>query len=545
MQLIRKTLAEVKAMDLTRDEMIVDEINDYFERRSDHAKIREKIKSRFGVGITTETDPANPDAPYKLYSRKDFTVQVDAGLIEAISIGWGQKIINALATLFTERGQRYELISEVSDDTSAEIEYLESIRDNGNYDSEIVEADRKAIACGASAIFVQAKNEGLSYQCLSPSDIRIYWPNKIIDGDVERAPDMTDIEDAYAVVLRLSEIDHAQYNYLAIYGRSEDFPNGRWVEYVSNTNETALPRVGDDKTREYTINGEIANPLSYFANQKEASEIAVPDYPIAIIRGVSDDKSRPMPVYTSLYEDDIEFAITASHILSKANSAASGTNVISQAHDGVGQPLPRTMDGYVTLLPGQSYEYVSKDAGSVMTAWETVEKLQVNAAEGWGVPDYMVVSEDHTLDASSGVALQVKTRPLKKIRELREKKNSRSVSKIFDIEKALLNLHYDTPESKPLLQCVMRWTAGALEMPENKKEKADRIIALGEKGILDIIAQIREYYDFSSDDEAVEMYNTMKDRKTEFPPLIEQQQKNPAVGSAFRNRQQQQQNNNA
>lgn len=537
-------MAEIRMVDLTNNERIIDEMLGYWDRSTDYDRIRTAIKQRFGVGIGVETDPANPDQPYKLYTRKDFTTQIDAGLIESITIGWGQKIIAALATLFTEKGQRFELVSENEDaDLSVELEYIDGIRDDGGFYSAIVDADRMSIGVGSSAIFPTFKNGGIEYQVLSPSDVRIYWPSAIIDADGKRrSPDYRDIEDAYAITIRLAEVDMNRHNYLAIFGRSEDFPNGRWVEYVSNGISTELPELNDENANEYEIDGAPANPLSYFANG-DGKELNTPEYPIAIIKGVSNSRKTPFPVTTSLFEASLEFDTAASHISGKASSAAAGLTVVKLDDQGVSVPLPDTLEGCTTSLPGQEIEHISKNAADVETAYRTHKMEMIDAAAGYGVPDFMVASEDHTLDASSGIALQVKTRPLVKERVRRENVNKKSVARIFKIEKALLNLFSEDSEAAMLMPLTMQWSAGPLELPENNKEKADRIIALKEKGILDEIAAIREYYNFATDTEAIEMYERMKERQNEYPSLAPQPVKQTGLFRQSNLQQQNQQRN--
>jgi hypothetical protein len=541
--MIRSKLAESRALELVKNERIIDEINDYFEMRDDHDEIREKIKSRYGVGITVDKDDTNSESPFRLYAKGEFNKQVDAGLVAAIQIGFGRKIINAIATLFTEDGQRWDLVAENERDVSSEMNQLEVIRENGKFHSAIEETDRRSVQSGAAAIFVQAKNDQLCYKSLSASDIRCYWPETVIDGDTERAPDKTDIEDAYAIVIRLSPIDFDTYNYLAIFSRSQDYPNGRWCTYQASTSHNALPEINQDKSSDYTINGEIANPLSYFANIYEGQDVQFAEFPISVIKGVTDSNNSPFPFYDSLFQDDVEFTMTASHILAKANSAASGTHVVSQAHEGVSNPLPPSLEPVVTCLPGITYEYVPKDAGNVVDALKAVEKLIVSSAQGWGVPDYMALSEDHTLDASSGVALEVKTRPLIKQRQRREEKNYQSVKKIFHIERAMIWMFIDQQLGESLISCELNWTAGPLALPENKQEKANQITQLMDKGIYDQIAAIRAWYNLTSDDEAIGMYETMKARAEKYPALNQPQQ--PQTGtlrnSFARNRQQRQQ----
>jgi hypothetical protein len=533
---LRQAMEEIRILDLTRDEAIVDEIDSYFNRSDDHDRIKAAIKKRYGIGITVESDPAHPEQPYKLYSRGEFNIQVDAGTIGAIDIGFGQKVVSALATLFTEPGQRFDLAGDDETDTTDQQTLMADIRDSGGMMSAIVNANRASIQCGSAAMFISAKNEGLKYQRLIPSQIRCYWPEIILDGDVRRAPDYSDIEDAYAIVIRTSMVDLEKYNYLAIFSRSEDWPNGRWVEYTASPSATKLPDIGEKDSFEYEIDGKPANPLSYWANTG-GSEYSVPEFPIIPIMGVTQSTSTPFPVSTSLYEDDIEFTITASHILSKGDDAAGGTDIIELDQVGAGAPLPKTLSGAITTLPGQTYRHESRNAADVKTAWEAVQMLKVASASGYAVPDYMMVSEDYALEASSGIALQVKTRPLVKERQRLELINKTNVARIFEIEKALLNMHladrYRNVES--LLPLHMEWSAGPLELPENKQEKAQRLVTLMDKGVIDVIAAIREYNNFATDGEAEEEYNRMKARQQEFPPLV---QEKPKQVGMFRNAQQ-------
>ena len=432
--------------------------------------------------------------------------------------------------MFTEKGQRFDLVNESKENLADEKKYIERVRKDGGFMSSIVDADKMSIACGSSAIFPMFKNGGIKYKVLAPSDVRFYWPEMIIDNGKERAPDFGVLEDCYAVAIRLSQIDTINYSFLAIFARSTEFPNGRWVEYVSEKSCTELPKVGDKETIEYMINGEVANPLSYYINQMgEDEDHNVPEYPLCTIVGMVADDSTPMPTSTSLYEDDIEFCLAASHMLSKANSAAGGLTVVNLDDQGTSAPLPTTLDGATTALAGQEIVHISKNASDVVSANEVTKDLQVSAAFGWSVPDYMVTSEDHALEAASGIALQIKTGPLIKARNQREDRNASSVQKIFDIEKALLVLHDGSDDAAQLAQCSMYWTAGKLDIPENKKEKSERVISLYDKGLYDIIAALKELHGFSTDAEAIAEYEKMKARKQEFPPLNEEPKKAPGL----------------
>lgn len=524
MDLIRKNLEESKIEELIQNEAVVDGVNAYFERRDDHTQIRDGVKVHYGLGISSSPDPANAsNAPIEVYTKTGFTTMVDAGMTEAISTGFGQKVVGALSTLFTEDGQRFELDCEGKEDTEDELEFINGHREAGGLLTALVQSDRTSNQCGSAAILVSYAGGALQYQSISPAAIRVYFPDLIIEDGVERGVNKDDLEDAYGIVIRRAQIDMLTYSYTAIFGRSEKYPDGRWVDYTATSADTALPDDNIDDAIEYLIDGKIANPLSYYANQTSDKDIYIPDYPLAVIKGIGKDTSTPLPVTTSLYADSIEFDIGGSHTYSASNEAARGLTVVSMDQMGATQPLPRTLNGAIALRPGLEAEHISKNAVDAKTAFETQNMIMVACALGYSVPDYMVVSEDHALEAQSGVALQVKTRPLVKNREYREELNSPQVSKIFAIEKGLLNLHDESPESQSLLPCSMKWTAGALSLPENKKEKAERILSMMEKGVIDIISAIREYYNLATDDDAIQMYETMDARRGEHKPFVEEE----------------------
>jgi hypothetical protein len=147
--------------------------------------------------------------------------------------------------------------------------------------------------------------------------------------------------------------------------------------------------------------------------------------------------------------------------------------------------------------------------------------MMVDAAAGFSVPDYMVVSEDHTLDASSGIALEVKTRSLIQDRNNRIDENIRSINKIFRIEQIYIELFSKAEQSTIdlLSECHQVWDAGEFNLPENKKELVDGISVLMGLGLMDTVEGIRKWYQLPNDVEAKAFYEKMKERAEEFPPL--------------------------
>lgn len=537
MSIMRNIVSEMNLADLLDKEIVIDNAVAHFDRQTEMAGIRTGIKKRYGIGIRLEKDPnVSNGKAIETYVKEKFSLQVDSGMIESIPMGFGQKVTLALASLFTEQGQKFTLTHENEDTNMEEAEaLLNKHRENGGFDVATVEADEKSIQVGSCGLFMSFTSGGMNYQPMVPSAVRIWFGDTLIEDGKERSVDTTDIEDAFAVVLRLSMTNLNSYRYLAIVGSSVKYPNGRWVEYEADANNTAIPEVGDAGTLEFEIEGEPANPLSYYSNQNP--ELKSPEYPLAIIVGETKDNSTPMPTSTALYETDLEFSIAGSHTLSASQEAARGTTVVELNEQGKGQPLPRTLSGAIVSNPGQEVKHVSKNAADAKISMETLNMEMVAAGSGWGVADYMMVSEDHAIEASSGVALEIKTRPLRKRRNSRVKRNKRAVQRIFEIEKAYIGL-FETEDSKGkalLMAATQTWAAGEITLPENKKEIADRIGSLIDKGIMDTIGGIREYYQLTSDEDAEAMYERMKERATEFPPLSNGAEKKPArTGNFFR-----------
>jgi hypothetical protein len=530
---IREALAELKFSEQITDITIIDSMSNYFDRSTDMDSIKSAIKVRYGTGTKIVRDPAatDDDAGIEVYDKGLFNKQVDSGQIEAVTSGFGARIVNALATLFTEEQQRYQLVHDTAEDLEAAETLLNEHRENG-YSSEIVKADEKACQLGSSALFLEFVTDTIVYNVLTPADVRpIFGTTITIQGadgeDKTRAVRTDQIEDATAVIIRLSAVDEISYNYLAIFGRSEDWPNGRYVQYQSTEPGSDVPDVGDGSAIEYEINGDIANPLTYLANQ--FPDLYIPEYPIAILDGGITEGTGVMPVTSSLYNDAIEIDVSSSHLIGTSQDAARGTNALERDVQGVSQPTPKSLKGDVALGPGQKIVHVEHGAGESEVALRVLHGIMTSIAEGYGVPDYMAVPEQSgprggSQDTASGVALMVKTRPLKKARKKRIDKNKKAVKKIFDIEKGLIWLFDDDPAKELLFQCRQNWDAGELLIPENNKEKVDRLVQAKKDGVIDEIQQIKEYYNLPTDEEAIEIYDRMKQRAADYPPLKQPEQ---------------------
>ena len=549
MSTIRKAIADLSVLEKLTDESIIDDMNKYFNRIDDHAQVRDSIIVRYGQRIKKVQNPNNPDQEdevYAAYDQQAFKKKVKAGMVGAISMGFGNKIASGLATMFTEPNQKFTLTHDSVEDLNTAQELLTKKRQRGGFDTAIVKCDKQGCQIGCSVLFMSHLSRRLRYQQISPSSVRGYWAESIIDEDEERAVDTKDIEDASVVIIRLNRVDYVRWNYLAILGRSEIYPNGRWVQYQADEGSTAIPDVDDKGSYDHKIEGKPANPLSYWANKNP--DMDLPEYPISVLVGGITESDDPFPITYSLYEDCKEIDISGSHLNSTSQEAARGTRAIERSEIAKNMPLPKTTGGDVALLPGQTMVNVPHDGQNSVHGVTVLKDLMKSVGSGYSLADYMVVSEDHLLDASSGIALAVKTMPLQKFRRLRCDENQPFVYKTFQIEKSYIAMFAESDEKAAanlLMQCEQTWEPGELILPENKMEESSRIISLKKEGVLDEIGAIQEYYKYPSEDEAIEHYEKMKQRRKDYPPLAQEDafQQRPSFGLRNRARQQQTPNN--
>lgn len=517
------------------DGVITDKVLGYFNRQTDKAQIRSAIIRRFGTGIKSTKDAAGN--VLETYTREGFQTQVNAGMIEAISIGFGHNVVSALASLFTEDSQKFTLVPpKETTDTTPALDLLTDRREASDYLGSMSEADAMAMQIGSAIVFLEWVDGALKYTPIDPGKVKIRYDSAVESDGVTRPVDYSKIEDATCVIIETGSVDSAgeENSFVAIFGRCVDYPQGRYVTYSSPADGKDVPAPGTRGTMDYVIGGELANPLSVYASDNE--ELKTPEYPLAILYG-GHTKSGLLPVSTSLLTEALDADVAASHARSTSQDAARGTTVISREEKAAGKPLPHHVHGAVDLPPGMSLEHVSHDAPASMSAWTLVKEELIASAMAYGVPDYMAFSEDHTLDASSGIALQIKTRPLVKARQKREKLNRPAVERVFEIEKAYISFFSggNDAEVKLLESCGMAWDPGEIKLPRNEKEAAETVDMLIASGYYDTIEALREVYQLPSEQEAIDKYEALKKRREKYPPLNaeeKEQEKKDALAAA-------------
>jgi len=544
----RQPLQELAAYQLATDSAIVDSMVAYFQRQSDQSQVKTAVKTKYGTAIKFEKDPAKGSVYNKYIGYNDaaFHTAVNIGTIATTPIGFGQRIINAKATMFTELGQRYALAHDAVEDPADAEELLTRIRKEGGYTAAVTRWDKRSIECASAVLLTDYDSGVMSYQVLNPTDVRPYFADTLtekVEGEADRvrAAETNDIEDATVVIIRLSRVDRLTWNYLAIYGRSTVYPKGRHVLFQDGETVNEVPPVDETNAdiTDYRIDDEICNPLSKVAFDNP--DMSLPEYPLAVLYGGMTDSAGVLPVSTSLYESSLTVDVAASHTLGTSQDAARGTHAFKRSNLAQGQSLPSKYVGPMDLPIGVEYTFEAHDSNASKDAISVLKDTMVQMAAGYAVPDYMVVTEDHTLDASSGVALEIKTRPMIENRRARIEENKPGVQRVFEIERSLLHLFGEESPGEnldgedQLWGCTQQWDAGDIVLPENKAERTTRISAAKADGFLDEIGALREYHHLATDDEAIVLYEKMRDRAEEYPPLnAPEEPAPPANGSAFR-----------
>ena len=151
----RETMTKVDVTELTTNESTVDLMAEYYDRRNDHGQILSRIQELYGYGIKSEPDPADSNKSIETYAQGTFETMLNAGMVEALSTGFGNKVVSARATLFTEPGGKFSLTHDSEDKDLKEAEsLLHDQRKAGGHKSALVRADHMANQYGLSLIHI-------------------------------------------------------------------------------------------------------------------------------------------------------------------------------------------------------------------------------------------------------------------------------------------------------------------------------------------------------------------------------------------------------
>jgi len=509
---------------IVANESNLDQIASYYSRQTDKDTVQTAMIQAYAIGIGSVQAG---ETTVETYVHKGFSEEVYSGAIDAITMGWGHKVANAKATLFTEPGSKFSLVHDTIDDVKDVEAMLWKHRNKGGYKTSIISCDKSSVYIGSSSVLTFTRDGSLHYRKVQPGQVRAIFGEWVDETDdngttLRRPVNQSNIEDASIVMIRLGAASIHEYSWLAIIPRteSEKYPYGRYVYFTANADAATIPDPGEDGVYDFEMDGQIMNPLSWYADQHPDQNVQ--EIPLAIMDGGTTDVDNLFPICETIYNMSVSFDKKTSHISDKADDKAAGLKVFTQSNESQGQPAPRSASGTVILFPGQGIEDKGNDASACKTAHEILHDDKIEAAAAFSVPDFMVSSEDYTVEASSGVALAIKAKPLAQDRENRAGLNAPFVNRLFEIEKAYIAFIDEDDEAliNVLVECVQLWDPGTLHLPENKKENAERVSMLVERGMIDTIQGIKELYQLQSDAEAIDFYDKMAERKKEYPPLL-------------------------
>jgi len=506
------------------DSVLSAKILGYSGRTTDRTQIKETILRRYGSSIRMEKDPAT-GIDYEIFVKDGFDARLQAGHIETTCVSLGHKISGAIATQFSEPTQVFALAAGSEDtNTEAASELLGDMRGE-RYIDALVQADHESIWVASMPIFVEFVDGVLQYRVIDPGKYQILYEETIESNEIVRPTNRCDIEDATCVVIDTGSLDDHTNTYIAIFGRSLTYPNGRYVSFRTSGNgrEVPAPFSSNEESIDCIIDGEIANPLSWYANQNP--DLDVPEYPVGIIYSGLVRKEQLFPVSDSLLQEALEADVAASHIRATSGDNAKGTRVFEKSEMGGTQPIPKTLMGEVVLEAGQQLKLEKADSAAPKIAWELLQESMVSTGLGYTVPDFYLSSKDHTVEAASGTALKVRSGQLGKLRERRTKLISPEIKKIFEVEKALISVNAEADESAITLleSCEQLWDPGEPESTESELEKAAAVEKLVASGFYDTIEALIVVYKFGSESDAIDKYEELEARRKKYPPLNQEE----------------------
>lgn len=503
---------------VSADPGLTEKILGYYGRLTDRKQIRDAIIKRYGTGLRIEKNP-DTGVEVQVFVKDSMDIRMMAGHIETISIGLGHKISGAIATLFSEETLNFELIAPEGVDVSEASELLTEKRGGGLFVEAMVQADTTSIWVGCMPVFVEYVDWQLRYHPISPGKIQVLFEESIESNGFIRPTNRLDIEDATCVVINTGSLDERTNSYIAIFGRSSRYPKGRYVAFRSSGDGQEIPEPWADNTFDWLDGGEIANPLSVYADAHP--ELDLPEYPIAIIQSGLVRRETLFPVSDSLLCEALEADIAASHIRATSGDNAKGTRVFEKSEAGGTQPIPKHLTGEVLLEAGQKLTQLNADSAAPKISWELLQEEMVAIGLGFTVPDFYVSSQDHTVEAASGAALIVRSGQLEKLRNRRTALNAAEVKKIFEIEKALISMMADADAGviATLESCEQNWNPGETGEKERLIDQIAIVERLLATGLYDTIDALRVAHGLRSEAEAIDKYEQLKERMRKYPPL--------------------------
>ncbi len=449
---------------------------------NDIQHIKVKMAERYASEITRTENSATGEPTYNSVKTKESQVAaIKNNLYEVVTKGMTRKIATNVARLFENSTFKYVTNGLPDPEFTA---VMSEARKDGSFNLRASRMDEISVVTGSSAMLVQVLNNKLNYQPMAQDKIWIVFGNAIKTGARYSAVDILNIEDALTVIIQLDKD-----SYVAYFGRSDVYPNGRMVKYKASAWHKAPSLTPDAKDKEaqaiaasaedYEIDGVIYNPLTYWQDKSE--DYSSPEYPVITWQGSPAGVGNCiLPTQTSLYESSKEIDLSASRTSMSANKAARGAWFFTSTDGATNEPTSFD-EGVKTLEEGQSALVLSVPAGNIKTA-DTINNSNANyLSDQWGIPAYLLAVGENTT-VPSAVALLELNRPAVMMQNKRAAINEESVDRLFDIEVALVSIETAKEVAADTEQI---WEVSSLEVLQTKTELLNELKIEKDMGLID------------------------------------------------------------
>lgn len=516
-ELIRRSLRAIAADKIECTAQAVTDAIKYAEHDDDITLVKDRLKIRGALGIRKSEGATG----YEVYTKQRTAEMIESGEYESIVSGTLHRIASCRAQLFNNPTSYFDYTDADGEPVEDAAAILNAHREAGGCKQALCDADYIASVVDSGPLFIDWKAGHLTYTPIAPTKIHFKYHDKIRDNGIERGVDYTDIDDCSAMVLELagqpSAID--EQSYLAVMGRSDQWPLGRYV-YYTGRNWEDIPDPGPNVIDWTTKGGDIANPLSVYADLTMGSC----EYPLVVIRGgvTITGGSSPIPTSTTLYECCLEIDVAFSRLLKDSLSCALGLKVISGLK---GQNVPTCLEGAVAIHEeGGAVQMLSLPIANTQGALDNVMITAKTLGEGYSCPSYMVVSE---ASVEPGIALAIRTKPLANELDKRGRLNAESVARLFEIEKGLYSVYAGKDLVPPGTNQV--WSPGRFIYPESMLDRATRLQQEMDSGLTSYVRAIMDKYQLATVQQAKELIDKMTEENAEYPApkSSSQQQTNP------------------
>lgn len=452
---------------------IVTEMIDFLDGNDRHY-IELKMAERFATRIVDYENDAGETVSKIARTVEAKKAAIEFGLLEVSLLYLYNRIVRESNIL--SRGESFSYQNEPADYP----EDIKEARKRGNRLLKMTRVDELSIATGSSAVLVQVLGNKLNYQIVGRDSIWVCFADTIFENDEERPVDKLEFEEASAVIVQLSA-----GQYVAYFGRSEVYPQGRQVKYKAD-NWYSVPDVNSEESQdaiEYLDDaGEIANPLTLWSNT-QANGLGIPEYPIAAWLGSTKGYGKSiLPVDYSLYKQTKELDLATSRVLMSTLKSARGVFALTKA-EGASNKIPETYDEGTTILEqGLSLATHSIPGINANYSNAIIANLAAHTSEAWRVPAYRLAINDSTT-IPSGVALIELNKPLMEMHQERAEKNRENVNRIFHIENALASLNNGQQQGEDIIEY---WEPHQIDLRLSEKERIENAVAKKNAGIMDV-----------------------------------------------------------